>query len=62
MTPSGALAFGGGFVWVTAESGLHSIDPATNEVTQEIQLMSPPPDLGPIGVVYLDGSVWVSVE
>ncbi|MDQ3986675.1 MAG: hypothetical protein M3280_09285 [Actinomycetota bacterium] len=56
------LAFGGGFVWVTTEGDLHSIDPATNEVTREIQLMSPSPDLGPIGVVYLDGSVWVSVE
>ncbi len=60
--PIRGLTFGGGSVWVTTERGLHSIDPATNDVTRDIQLMSPSPDLGPIGVVYLDGSVWVSVE
>jgi outer membrane protein assembly factor BamB len=60
--PVRGVAFGGGFVWVTTEASLLSIDPATNEVARTIPLTNPEPDLGPIGVAYLDGSVWVSVE
>jgi len=60
--PVRGLAFGGGLAWVTTETSLLSIDPATDEVTRRIPLIDPLPDLGPIGVAYLDGSVWVSVE
>ena len=56
------VGFGSGLVWVTTETALISIDPATNEVSRTIELMERTPDEGPIGVVYVDGSVWVSVE
>jgi DNA-binding beta-propeller fold protein YncE len=56
------LGFGGGYLWVATESGLQSIDPATNEVSRKIPLMDPSPQVGPIGVAYLAGSVWISVE
>jgi DNA-binding beta-propeller fold protein YncE len=60
--PVRGVAFGGQTAWVTTESSLLSIDPATNEITMGTHLIDPVPDLGPIGVAYLDGSVWVSVE
>jgi len=60
--PVRGLAFGGELAWVTTETSLVSIDPATDEVTRRIPLTNPAPDLGPVGVAYLDGSVWVSVE
>jgi DNA-binding beta-propeller fold protein YncE len=60
--PVRGVAFGGGFVWVTTEASLLSIDPGTNEVARTIPLTNPEHDLGPIAVAYLDGSVWVSVE
>lgn len=60
--PVRGLAFGGQLVWVTTETSLLAIDPATDEVTKRTRLIDPVPDLGPIGVAYLDGSVWVSVE
>jgi DNA-binding beta-propeller fold protein YncE len=60
--PVRGVAFGGEFAWVTTETSLLSIDPTTDEVTRRISLINPIPDLGPIGVAYLDGSVWVSVE
>lgn len=56
------LAFGKGRVWVTTATGLQAIDPATNRVTRRIRLTDRSPDEGPIGVAYVDGSVWVSVE
>jgi streptogramin lyase len=56
------LAFGDGLLWVATESGLSSIDPATNEVTRTIELGSFPHDTGPIGIAYLDGGVWISIE
>lgn len=56
------VSFGDGLVWVTTETLLISIDPATNEVSRTIELMERTPDEGPIAVAYADGSVWVSVE
>jgi len=55
-------AFGGGFLWVATESGVVAIDPATNRVTRSIRLGDFESDTGPIGIGYLAGSVWVSVE
>lgn len=60
--PVRGLAFGGGRLWVTTGRGLLSIDPATNQVVRTITLAKPSADEGPIGVAYLGGSVWVSVE
>jgi len=60
--PARGVAFGGGSAWVTTETSLLSIDPATDAVSRKVPLTNAEPDLGPIGVVYLDGSVWVSVE
>jgi len=60
--PPRGLAIGGGLLWVTTETALLSIDPATNEVARMVPLTTQIMDEGPIGVAYLDGSVWVSVE
>lgn len=60
--PVRGVAFGGQLAWVTTETSLLAIDPATDEVAIKTRLIDPVPDLGPIGVAYLDGSVWVSVE
>jgi len=54
--------FGGGLVWVTTETALLAIDPATDQVTLSVPLGNFEWDTGPIGIGYLDGSVWVSVE
>jgi DNA-binding beta-propeller fold protein YncE len=60
--PVRGVAFGGELAWVTTETSLLAIDPATDEVIRRTPLIDPVPDLGPIGVAYLDGTVWVSVE
>lgn len=60
--PVRGVAFGGQLAWATTETSLLAIDPATDEVTRRTHLIDAVPDLGPIGVAYLDGSVWVSVE
>jgi DNA-binding beta-propeller fold protein YncE len=60
--PVRGVAFGGELAWVTTETSLLSIDPATDEVVRRTPLIDPVPDRGPIGVAYLDGTVWVSVE
>jgi sugar lactone lactonase YvrE len=56
------LAFGGGRIWVASEAGLHPIDPASNEVIRIVEFGPFPSDTGPIGVGFLDGSVWISIE
>ena len=56
------LGFGGGLVWVTTETGLLAIDPATDRVTLSVPLGDFETDTGPIGIGYAGGSVWVSVE
>jgi streptogramin lyase len=57
-----SVGFGGGFAWVLAGTSLLRVDPATNEVTRIVRLKSPSGVGGPSVLVYLDGSVWVSVE
>lgn len=56
------IAFGGGKVWVSTEAGVVAIDPATNKVTQTIDLMEPEREVGPTSIAYLDGDLWVSIE
>jgi streptogramin lyase len=56
------IAYGGGRVWVTTHSGLTVIDPASDEVMKTLRLGTFEAGTGPIGVAYLNGSVWVSVE
>jgi DNA-binding beta-propeller fold protein YncE len=56
------LAFGGGRLWVTTESALVTVDPATDAVERTIEFGPFPRDTGLTGVAYLDGAVWVSVE
>jgi DNA-binding beta-propeller fold protein YncE len=57
-----SIAFGGGRVWVTTESGVLALDPATNKVVQTIDLIEPRRETGPTAVAYLDGDLWVSIE
>lgn len=54
--------FGGGLLWVTTESGLVAIDPASDRVTLSVPLGDFEADTGPTGIGYLGGSLWVSVE
>jgi outer membrane protein assembly factor BamB len=56
------VAVGGGSAWAATEGGVTEISVATNEVVREIRLVRALRDLGPIGIAYLDGVVWVSVE
>jgi hypothetical protein len=49
-------------VWVSTESGVLALDPATNEVVQTIELLEPLRETGPTSIAYLDGDLWVSVE
>jgi glutamine cyclotransferase len=56
------VAFQGGLVWVATESGLQVVDPSTNESIRRIRLTDPIRDVGPIGIEYVGGSIWVSVE
>jgi streptogramin lyase len=56
------IAFGGGRVWVSTESGVLVIDPATNKVVQTIDLIEPERETGPTAMAYVDGDLWVSVE
>ena len=46
------LAIGGGLVWVTTETALLYIDPATNEVARMVPLTTQTMDQGPIGVAW----------
>jgi sugar lactone lactonase YvrE len=51
-----------GLVWVSTETGVVSIDAATNEIVGTIDLMTAVSDEGPTAIVYADGSIWVSIE
>jgi hypothetical protein len=42
-----SIAFGGGRVWVSTESGVVALDPATNAVVQTIDLIEPKREVGP---------------
>jgi len=57
-----SIAFGGGRVWVTTESGVVVLDPATNRVVQTIELIERKRETGPTAMAYLDGDLWVSIE
>jgi DNA-binding beta-propeller fold protein YncE len=54
--------FAAGRLWVTTETGLLAIDPATDQVTLSIRLGDFKRDTGPRGIGYVAGSIWVSVE
>lgn len=56
------IAFGAGRVWVSTESGVVALDPATNAIVQTIDLIEPKREVGPTAVAYLDGDLWVSIE
>jgi DNA-binding beta-propeller fold protein YncE len=56
------IGLGGGLVWVTTETGLVTIDPATDQVTQSVPLGEFEPETGPRAIGDVGGSVWVSVE
>jgi DNA-binding beta-propeller fold protein YncE len=57
-----AIAFGGGRAWVSTESGVVALDPATNKIVQTIELIEPEREVGPTAIAYLDGDLWVSIE
>jgi streptogramin lyase len=54
--------FGGGLVWVTTESGLQAIDPATDQVAMSLPMGDFLGDTGPTWIGYIDHSIWISVE
>jgi YVTN family beta-propeller protein len=58
---AGAVAVGGGSVWVTSSEhsagNVVQIDPATNRVVRSIHV-----GLSPVGILYAAGSVWVSTN
>jgi DNA-binding beta-propeller fold protein YncE len=56
------IAFGGGRVWVSTESGVLALDPATNKVVETIELIEPKREIGPTAMAFLDGDLWVSIE
>jgi virginiamycin B lyase len=56
------VAVGGGSAWGATEAGVTEIHTTTNAVGRDIRLVDPTQGLGPIGIAYLDGVVWVSVE
>jgi DNA-binding beta-propeller fold protein YncE len=57
-----SIAFGGGRVWVSTESGVLALDPATNKIVKTIELIEPRRETGPTAMAYLDGDLWVSIE
>lgn len=61
-SPTRGVAVGGGSAWAATEAGVTEITTTTNAVRREIRLVDPARDMGPIGIAYLDGVVWVSVE
>jgi streptogramin lyase len=61
-SPTRGVAIGGSSAWVATEAGVSEIDLVSNAVRRDIRLVEPARDLGPIGIAYLDGVVWVSVE
>ncbi len=56
------VGFGAGHVWVTTETGVVRVDPATNRVSRTFELIEHRRDQGPTVVVALAGSIWISVE
>ena len=56
------VAVGGGSAWAATEAGVTEIRTATNAVGHDIRLVDETHEVGPIGIAYLDGVVWVSVE
>jgi streptogramin lyase len=61
-SPTRGVAMGGGSAWAATEAGVTEISASSNAVQRNIRLVEPTRDLGPIGIAYLDGVVWVSVE
>jgi streptogramin lyase len=61
-SPTRGVAVGGGSAWAATEAGLTEISTTTNAVVRHVRLVEPVRGSGPIGVAYLDGVVWVSVE
>jgi streptogramin lyase len=61
-SPTRGVAVGGGSAWAATEAGVTEISASSNAVLRNIRLVEPTHDLGPIGIAYLDGVVWVSVE
>jgi streptogramin lyase len=55
-SPSLGLSFGGGFVWASRPNGMGAIDPASNEVVQEIPL----PGTTFMDSYWLDDTLWVT--
>jgi outer membrane protein assembly factor BamB len=51
-----------GSIWVATSTGVEAVDPDTGSVAAEIELAEPSADEGPIGLVPVDTSLWVSIE
>jgi DNA-binding beta-propeller fold protein YncE len=56
------IAFADGTTWVTTETSVIAIDPATNRVIRTTKLIERKRETGPTAIAYLDGDLWVSVE
>jgi outer membrane protein assembly factor BamB len=57
-----ALAWVDGRLWVATATGVDVVDPSTGEVERSADLAPPSDDEGPIVMVPIGDSVWVSVE
>jgi streptogramin lyase len=56
------VAVGGGSAWAATEAGVTEIRTTTHAIGHDIRLVDETHEVGPIGIAYLDGVVWVSVE
>ena len=56
------IAFADGKTWVTTETSVIAIDPATNRIKRTTKLIERKRETGPTAIVFLDGDLWVSVE
>jgi streptogramin lyase len=56
------IAFADATIWVTTETSVMAIDPATNSVVRTTHLIEGKRETGPTAIAFLDGDLWVSVE
>jgi outer membrane protein assembly factor BamB len=59
---SRGLAWVAGRLWISTATGVEVVDPETGAVERSIGLAPPSDDEGPIALVPLGDSVWVSIE
>ena len=56
------LAWAGGHLWMSTDVGVSIVNVETGEIEAQVALASPSDDEGPIAVVPIGASVWVTIE